>query len=148
MNSCRNLVLRFLFVALTLCVSSSQVFAAPPPEVQTRSVCSSVPANFQARCTGCFDNNGAWTAIGCISADPRKIVAKLFQFAIGIGGGLAFFLILFGGFQISISAGNPDSINSGKELITGAVAGLLFIIFSLFILRTIGASIVGIPGFK
>lgn len=125
-----------------------RVVAADPSPRPSRNVCASVPANFQGRCTDCFDNNGVWTAIGCISADPGKMVTKIFQFAIGIGGGLAFFLILFGGFQIFISAGNPESMNSGKELVTGAVAGLLFIIFSLFILRAIGASIVGIPGFK
>lgn len=142
----RNFVLRVFFVVLAL--QSAPLALAQSPEPVVRNVCDAVPANFKARCQTCFDTNGAWTAIGCISADPKQFIAKLLQFAIGIGGGLAFFLILFGAFQIMTSTGNPESMNSGKEMITGAIAGLLFIIFSLFILRTIGASILGIPGIR
>jgi Co/Zn/Cd efflux system component len=72
----------------------------------------------------------------------------ILTYSIGIGGVVAFLLIVFGGFQIILSAGNPEKIKAGKEMITSAIAGLLLIIFSVFILRLIGVNILGIPGFK
>lgn len=99
-------------------------------------------------CNRCMDNSGAWTAIGCIQTQPSEFIKKLLQFGIGIGGGIAFLLILFGGFQMMTSAGNPEKLNEGKELVSSAIAGLLMIVFSIFLLRLIGFSILGIPGFK
>jgi hypothetical protein len=93
------------------------------------------------------DGTGAWTALGCIQTDPKQFIGQILGIGVGIGGGIAFLLILFGGFQILMSAGNPEKLNAGKELITSAITGLLIIIFSLFILRLIGFNIFGIPGF-
>jgi hypothetical protein len=93
------------------------------------------------------DGKHAWTAVGCIATDPSIFIGQILGIGIGIGGGIAFLLILFGGFQILMSAGNPEKLNAGKELVTSAITGLLIIIFSLFILRLIGFTIFQIPGF-
>lgn len=99
-------------------------------------------------CEACMGSGtGAWTALGCVQTDPQKFIGQILGIAVGIGGGIAFLLILFGGFQILMSAGNPEKLNAGKELVTSAITGLLIIIFSLFILRLIGYNIFGIPGF-
>jgi len=65
-----------------------------------------------------------------------------------IAGGIAFLLIIFGGFQIILSGGNPDRVKAGKEMITAALGGLLLIIFSVFILRLVGYDILRLPGFN
>ncbi|MBI5448698.1 hypothetical protein HY948_00020 [Candidatus Gottesmanbacteria bacterium] len=123
----KKIVLISAFVLAILFFGRAPAFAANPFE-------------------GC--NGGAVnTAIGCIPTDPSALFSKFFQFGIGIAGGIAFLLILFGGFQILTSAGNPEQMNEGKELISSAVAGLLLIIFSVFLLRIIGVTILGIPGF-
>lgn len=89
------------------------------------------------------------TAIGPVCVDsPSSFVAWFLKFAIGIGGGIAFLLIIFGAFQILTSSGNPEKVKAGKELITSAIAGLLLIIFSVFLLRLIGVEILKIPGFE
>jgi len=75
-------------------------------------------------------------------------INNILPIAMGLGGIIAFLLIVFGGFQIILSAGNPDRVKAGKEMITSAIAGLLLIIFSVFILRLIGHDILNIPGFK
>ena len=80
--------------------------------------------------------------------DLADKINNILPIAIGLGGAIAFLLIVFGGFQIILSAGNPDRVKAGKEMITSAIAGLLLIIFSVFILRLIGHDILEIPGFK
>ncbi len=88
------------------------------------------------------------TAIGCIPTDPSGFISYLLGAGIGLAGGIAFLLILLGGFQILTSSGNPEKLNAGRELVSSAIAGLLLIIFSIFILRFIGVTVLGIPGFK
>lgn len=96
----------------------------------------------------CEDNKSINTAFGCISVEGTGFVTKLLNFGIGIAGGIAFLLIIFGGFQILTSAGNPERLNEGRELISSAITGLLMIVFSVFLLRIIGIDILGIPSFK
>lgn len=91
---------------------------------------------------------GIQTALGCIpTKDPTKFVGWLLKIAIGLGGGIAFLLIVFGAFQVITSSGNPESVKKGTEMITAAISGLIFIIFSLFLLKLIGVNILNIPGF-
>ena len=88
------------------------------------------------------------TAIGCIPySDANELVAFFLRWGVGIGGGVAFLLILAGGFTIMTSTGNPERLKGGQQLLTSAIAGLIMIIFSIFILRLIGVNILQIPGF-
>jgi len=88
------------------------------------------------------------TALGCIVVEGTDFVTTLLNFGIGIAGGIAMLLIIFGGFQILTSAGNPERLNEGRELISSAITGLLMIVFSVFLLRIIGVDILGIPSFS
>lgn len=92
---------------------------------------------------------GINTAIGCIPIDnTNALIGFILRFAVGIGGGIAFLLILVAGFQIMTSRGDPNQLKAGQELMTSAIAGLLLLIFSLVILRIIGFDILGITVFK
>jgi len=91
---------------------------------------------------------GIETSIGCVSTNPTTLFASILRLAIGLAGGIAFLLILFGGIRILTSAGNPEALNQGREIVTSAIAGLILIIFSVFILRFIGIDILAIPGFS
>lgn len=100
------------------------------------------------KCKHCVDKEGGvWTALGCIPVNPAGFVSWLLQKVIGLAGGIAFLLILYGGFQILTSTGDPEKLASGKDIIVGALAGLLMIIFSVLLLRIIGYDILQIPGF-
>lgn len=96
-----------------------------------------------------FTNTGRlWTAIGCIPINETTALTAFFlSWGIGIVGGIAFILIIVSGFMIMTSQGNPQRLQAGRELLTAAIAGLLLLIFSVFLLRVIGADILGIPGF-
>jgi hypothetical protein len=111
-----------------------------------QGMCKFVGAQ-QSTCESCAASQGVWTAIGCVPATQAGLFDKIFTVGLGMAGGIAFLLILFGGFQILSSAGNPEQLNEGRELVSSAVAGLLLIIFSVFLLRLIGYDILRIPGF-
>lgn len=100
-------------------------------------------------CTTSDGEIGVSTALGCISTDVESggFINTLLQLAIGLGGMIALLLILGGVFIITTSAGIPDKLNQGKELITSAISGLLFIILSIVLLNLIGIKILAIPGF-
>ena len=85
------------------------------------------------------------TALGCISFTSTTSFLEVFlRLGIGIGGGIAFILMLIAGVQIMTSSGNPERLRAGQELLTSAIAGLILLVFSIFILRTIGIDILGI----
>lgn len=99
-------------------------------------------------CKDCFENDqGLWTALGCIHTKPIDFIKEFQKLAVGIAGGIALLLMIYGAFLISVSAGDPKKAEEGKEIITGTIAGLLFIIFSVFLLKLIGVNILNIPGF-
>lgn len=89
------------------------------------------------------------TAIGCIStkADGAdSFFASVVKIAVGLGGGLALVLMLYGVFIVTTSAGIPDKLKEGSEIITSSIAGLIFILLSVFLLNFIGINILGLPG--
>lgn len=90
---------------------------------------------------------GIATAIGCIHTNPLELTKDVMTFIMGIAGGLAFLLMLGGAFQILTSAGNPETLNAGKERLTNAIIGLLLIIFAVLILQIVGVDILHLPGF-
>lgn len=97
----------------------------------------------------CDGGNGVDTAIGCIPINNQNALIGFFlRWGIGIGGGIAFLLIIVAGFQIITSRGDPNRLKAGQELMTSAIAGLLLLIFSIVILRIIGFDILNIAAFK
>lgn len=119
----------------------------PNPDTKVKKICEFAGSK-QPECEACMGaGDKAWTAIGCIDTKPDLFIKKFITFGAGLAGGIAFLLILFGGFQVMTSTGNPEKLNAGKELVVSAITGLLLVIFSIFLLKIIGYNILGIPGF-
>lgn len=93
-----------------------------------------------------WEYRGIETALGCFPTQPKAIVQWILKYAIIIGGGIAFLLMLYGAFQIIISAGDPEKLKEGQQILGSAIGGLLFVIFAIFLLRLIGFTILRIPG--
>lgn len=95
------------------------------------------------------EDTGINTAIGCIHVldSPTVFAGSLLKWGIGIGGGAAFLLIVYAGFMIMTSAGNPERLKAGQELLTSAISGLILLIFSIFILNFIGVDVLGLCKF-
>jgi hypothetical protein len=97
----------------------------------------------------CFRNGqeGINTSVGCIPVvNPTSFLTFILPWAIGVASGTAFILIVVAAFIIMTSAGDPQRAKAGKELLGAAIAGLLMIIFSVFLLDVIGIRILKIPG--
>ncbi len=102
-------------------------------------------------CTQGDPSSGIQTAIGCISTSAEGsggFFEAILRVFVGIGGGLALCLMLYGVFIVTTSAGIPDKLKEGSEIITSTIAGLIFILLSVFLLNLIGINILGLPGLK
>ncbi len=96
-------------------------------------------------CSATGGGAGIPTAIGCIPiGDITALTTFVMRWLLGIGGGIAFLMILVAGFQIMTSSGDAKRLVTGQELLTSAVAGLVLIVFSIFVLRLIGVNILGL----
>ncbi|MFZ5438324.1 MAG: hypothetical protein ACOZAK_04710 [Patescibacteria group bacterium] len=121
--------------------------------VKNFELCEQATAEDRDKCQACFGgetfngNAGVWTAIGCIPAKPDSIIKTFITVGLSVGGGATFLLILAGAFRLSVSQGDPQATKDAKEQITSAIIGMVFIIFSITMLRFIGVNLFQIPGF-
>lgn len=124
---------------LEYCCSSSRS-ACQTPGV---SAGSGATINVRAGCASDSIN----TAIGCIPYKPSPFVEFFLKWFFGVVGGIAFLLIISAGYQIMTAQGDPQKMASGREVLTAAISGLIFIVFSVFLLNLIGYHILRLPGF-
>jgi len=121
------------------------------PENMPFEICNQIPKSKsipKKKCEDCLKQGGIWTAIGCIDASSTEgIVGKLMTVGISIAGGIALLMILAAAFMFSTSEGEPKRTSEAKEILTSAIIGLIFIIFSVTLLQFIGVNILKIPGF-
>lgn len=88
------------------------------------------------------------TALGDIDvSDTARVVETVFSWILSIAGLIALGLFVYSGYKLMFSRGDQEAVAGAKETITSAVVGLLFIIFSLVILRIIGYEVLRIPNF-
>jgi hypothetical protein len=92
---------------------------------------------------------GVSTAIGCLVAgNPKEFVSQILGWAVVVGIGVSFLMIIFSGFQITTASGDPKRVKAAQELLTAAISGLLLIVFSIILLNFIGFTILRLPGFN
>jgi len=93
-------------------------------------------------------NDGVqWTVFGCMKSDAGNYTNQLVSVATAVIGGITFLVILYGGFLVLTSSGDPEKLNRGKGLVkSGIVAGII-VLFAVVILQTAGLKILQVPGF-
>lgn len=87
------------------------------------------------------------TDFGCIPNDPIGFTTSLYTIGLGLIGAVGVLFIMFGGYQILTSQGDPEKLRQGKRFIYFAIAGLVLAIGGLTLYQTIGANVLRIPGF-
>lgn len=98
--------------------------------------------------TGVCGDGAIDTALGCIPYKTEGFTAALLGFLAGTAGAIALIVMLIATFQIMTGGDNAEQVKKGKELFTGAITGLLFIVFSVTILKIIAGDIINLPGFN
>lgn len=132
---------RFPFLREQLCTSGS-ISTVESCQNQAQVPGSGLLVPYDPTCGP--GESGIKTGLGCLPTNPQAFVNTALPWAIGIGAGLAFLLGIYGALMIVISAGNPEKMQAGRELITSAISGLLIIIFAIFLLKVIGVDILNL----
>lgn len=78
------------------------------------------------------------------TSSPGAFIAGIYQFALMIGGVLAFGIIVFGGVKYMASAGNPSGQSDAKEWIEAALLGLLLLVGAYFILNVVNPQLLNL----
>jgi len=76
--------------------------------------------------------------------DLPSFIVYFFYFAIYSGGILVLLLLVISGLRYLLSFGNPETILSAKEQASSAFLGLLLLLSSYLILKTISPSLIGL----
>lgn len=73
--------------------------------------------------------------------DENDLVSAIVSVAIPLGVACAVVLVVFGGYTLMSSQGNPDKLQEARSIITNAVIGLLVVLLSVAILLLISNSL-------
>jgi len=92
--------------------------------------------------------NGVATDLGCIPSNPYDFVSRFYGIGLGLIGGVALLFIIYGGYIILSSQGDPSQLSKGKSYIYYALAGILLAVFGFVFVRVIAVDILHIPGFN
>lgn len=90
--------------------------------------------------------NEVATDFGCFPNDPIGFVQKFYGVGLGFIAGLALLALIYGGYVIMTSKGDPLKVNDGKSYIFYAISGLLLAIFGFIFIETIVVDILKVPG--
>ena len=100
-------------------------------------------------CPGSSDANPQInTGLGCLPTSTSGFTSALLIFLSGMAGAISLVIMLIATVQIMTGGDNAEQVKKGKELFTGAITGLLFIIFSVTLLQIIAGGIIDLPGFN
>lgn len=85
-----------------------------------------------------------YTDLGCISTKPGEFAGQITTFFFSIVGGIAFLTFLYGTAVLATARSDPQQINHGRRIIMGSIIGLLFALFSIFIVKFLATGL-GLP---
>lgn len=109
----------------------------------TNSGPTPLPGN-QYTMLGCIQTNtGGFTSSGAVASVAQPILNIIFSFASGI----AFLYLLYGGYLILTSQADPERLDHGKRVVTGAIVGIIFTLSSVLIINLLANGVLRIPGF-
>lgn len=88
------------------------------------------------------------TDLGCVPQDPIGFVERFYGIGLGLIGMVALLFMIFGGYFIMTSQGNPTRLAIGKQYVFYSIAGLILAIMGFIFIQIIAGDILRIPGFN
>ncbi len=73
--------------------------------------------------------------------DLSRILLAIFEILLRVGGMVAFFFIIYGGFQYLTSQGEPDKAKAARTTIVNALVGLVLAMMASVIVNLIARNI-------
>ncbi len=74
--------------------------------------------------------DGLGGSLGETNSDPREIIGRFINFALGFLGLIAVGIILIGGFKWMTSGGNEEKTGEAKKLLGAGIIGLIIVLAS------------------
>lgn len=134
-------MIRCLFITLLLLIC--WLFIGYNPVFAEESIPPAPPCAKEISEQGCMTT---FTPFGEMATDPQLFVMSVFSIILGLSGGIGLLLFMASGYRMITSQGNPEAVKGSQEMLTAAITGMLFIIFSFIILRFIAIDLLKLPG--
>lgn len=83
-----------------------------------------------------------------LSNNPALFASTIYNIGLTFIGAVALIFIIYGGYLILTSGGEPEKIKEGKSYIVYSIIGLLLALAGFIFYQTIAQTVLGIPGFK
>jgi uncharacterized membrane protein YidH (DUF202 family) len=71
------------------------------------------------------------------TTDPSVIIGLIIKSFLGIVGGVALVMTIWGGFQWLTSAGNPERVKKGTQTMIWSIIGLILVLGSYLLVQNI-----------
>lgn len=101
----------------------------------------------QGHASLCVDNGvtGIESAIGCIPIESVDQTTEFFiRWSLGVAGGLGLFLIASSAIKIMTTKGDPKRLQDARDTLSSAIAGLVLLVLSLYIVRFIAQELLNL----
>lgn len=85
---------------------------------------------------------GANVAVSNSTQTIGEYIKQIYKYAIGVVGIVAVVVMMIGGVLWMTAGGNPSQVGSAQQYITGALTGLVLVMFSYVILKTVNPDLV------
>lgn len=85
---------------------------------------------------------GANVAVSSSTQTIGEYIKQIYKYAIGVVGIVAVVVMMIGGVLWMTAGGNPSQVGSAQQYITGALTGLVLVMFSYVILKTVNPDLV------
>ncbi len=73
-------------------------------------------------------DNSLGGALGKSNTDPRDVVTRIINIALGFLGIIAVVIVLLGGFKWMTAGGNEDKVEEAKKILGAGVIGLVIVL--------------------
>lgn len=141
-QSCQDLLNHTIVSDKDYCVPNNQDFFVLDPGTN-KCVVAGKTETFKCISGSCD------TAVGTVPVgNLNDFLTFALKLAFYASGGIILLMIISTGYTILTSSGNAEKLQAAQENIIALFSGLALIAFSLVLLQTIGADILGLPGFR
>ncbi len=123
----KRLAIAFLLLTGVLLVPYNQAFAAPKADKSGAVPCPNDPKSKCYSLGNPLQNN---------TTDVTVIIGIIIKGVLGVIGSVALFMMVWGGFQWFVSAGNQEKIKSGTNTMVWAAIGVVLVFSSYLLLTT------------